>query len=202
LEVGGGALAGDLVGDFGGVEAAGAGELAGEEGLDLGDDGEGDGGGAVAAEVEADGGPDAVTGGFEREAEGGGGLTKKERGAVAGAEEADVSGGWVGGEELKEGVAILLVAVGDEDGGVGGLEGDFGEGGSDVGGVGEAFCAGEGRASVEDDGGPAEEMGEGYKRSGVFACAEDEEALGWGDELEEGGVRWGGRFVLPLIAAR
>jgi hypothetical protein len=85
-----------------------------EDGLDLGDDGEGDGGWVADAEVEADGAVEAGEGFVEGEAEGGCDLRQEALGAVAWAEDAEVA--QTAGEERGEQGAVLLVAVGEDDG--------------------------------------------------------------------------------------
>ncbi len=90
------------------------------------------------------------------------------------------------GSRARRRFAVLLVAVGHDDGGVGGV--DVGESGvevADAGSAGEAFRASEVGAVVGDGEVPAEGPGKIRERQGVVAGAEDEHGGGRGDDFDE-----------------
>jgi len=174
--------------ELGAVDSKGLRVAAGAAGMSFSEDGECDGGGRIATEIETGGGMQAFGTLFHTEAQCGGGLTDEQAGAMARAEQSEITRR--DRQELGEESEILRVAVSHEDDSVGGLEVECGEvvvfGENDDGvRVGKAFGAGELGAAIGDDDVPAERGGEVDEGLGVVARTEDDEALRGKQRLHE-----------------
>ena len=118
--------------------------------------------------------------------------------APAGADHADVAS--VAGGDLLENLLVKRVGTGDEDDVGGGVYGEAGEGGDEVGGddfggFGETLWTGEVGAIVEDGDLEAEDGGDLADGNGDVAGADEYEAVDGSEGLEVDVKRAGGATV-------